>query len=757
MSERKRGSVDAIAPGPKRRSITAHTVEKWKRENDKNLNTASWLTYKMADRDHVKSIACSVCTMFNEKLKSMRNYTPAFIDGSVNLRTSSFKDHASSDMHARAMMLLKRKQAVDVHEYSPIARVLSTMDETSKERMKRKFEVAFTIAKNNMALTKMKPICDLEERHGVDLGQGYKNNQACASFVEFIALDQRLSLLDALSRAKFYSFQADGTTDAGNAEDELFLAVYLDYSAADGRIHVVSKFFSVRRPHSGDAKGLFDCLQQAVKYVGLPDDWNKKLVGFGCDGTSVNIADHGLKMYLQETAPWIETFWCLAHRLELSLKDALKGTLFTSVDEMLLRVYFLYEKSPKKCRELETVIEELQACLTRAEFPKKGGHKPLRACGTRFIAHKVAALDRLLDRFGAYLNHLTTLVADPKTKLVDRQRLKGYILQWRDARMLLGSAYFCDILRPSSILCKILQEEDVCVVRAIEAVVKTSKAGDKLKATRFEDLPTVKKVLGRISRSNESGTESMVYQGVQLTHYERALTFCKSKHQASDYITIIQECLRDRVKIQSIDLLTHAITILATQGWEKSEDSSFGYEALQCVSTRFLVPLENANVNCALLNEEWDDIVEYAKRFLNLAKEDYKVIWWKLFNAPDSSKWTNLLTVVELLFCLPVSNGHLERIFSQLKLIKAERRACLGEDRLDQLVRISVEAPPLSKWDASKAVELWWRDKTRRLNISDIRARPRPSSSAQASETDSDDDNGVFTLENWETWLEQSD
>ena len=142
-------------------------------------------------------------------------------------------------------------------------------------------------------------------------------------------------------------------------------------------------------------------------------------------------------------------------------------------------------------------------------------------------------------------------------------------------------------------------------MRAIEAVVKTSKAGDKLKATRFEDLPTVKKVLGRISHSNESGTESVVYQGVQLTHYKRALTFCKSKHQASDYITIIQECLRDRVKIQSIDLLTHAITILATQGWEKSEDSSFGYEALQCVSTRFLVPLENANVNCALLNEEW--------------------------------------------------------------------------------------------------------------------------------------------------------
>ena len=151
--------------------------------------------------------------------------------------------------------------------------------------------------------------------------------------------------------------------------------------------------------------------------------------------------------------------------------------------------------------------------------------------------------------------------------------------------MLLGSAYFCDLLKPSSILCKILQEDDVCVVRAIEAVVKTSKSGDKLKATHFEDLPTVKKVLGRLSHSDDS--DSMVYQGVQLTNYERSLIFLKNKHQHSEYINVIQDCLRERVKSQSTDLLTHAITILATHRWEKSENTAFWYEALECISTRF--------------------------------------------------------------------------------------------------------------------------------------------------------------------------
>ena len=42
--------------------------------------------------------------------------------------------------------------------------------------------------------------------------------------------------------------------------------------------------------------------------------------------------------------------WCLAHRLELAIKDALHGTAFDLVDEMLLRLYYLYEKSPKNAQ-----------------------------------------------------------------------------------------------------------------------------------------------------------------------------------------------------------------------------------------------------------------------------------------------------------------------------------------------------------------------------------------------------------------------
>ena len=64
----------------------------------------------MADREHVALLKCSVCSQFATKLESMRNFKAAFIDGSSNIRTS-VKDHAATDMHARAMLLLKKKQS----------------------------------------------------------------------------------------------------------------------------------------------------------------------------------------------------------------------------------------------------------------------------------------------------------------------------------------------------------------------------------------------------------------------------------------------------------------------------------------------------------------------------------------------------------------------------------------------------------------------------------------------------------------------
>ena len=66
--------------------------------------------------------------------------------------------------------------------------------------------------------------------------------------------------------------------------------------------------------------------------------------------------------------------WCLAHRLELAIRDAIKGTTFDKIDDMLLKLYYLYKKSPKKCRELSEIVSDLKDCLTFDDHGDQSEH-----------------------------------------------------------------------------------------------------------------------------------------------------------------------------------------------------------------------------------------------------------------------------------------------------------------------------------------------------------------------------------------------
>jgi len=46
---------------------------------------------------------------------------------------------------------------------------------------------------------------------------------------------------------------------------------------------------------------------------------------------------------------------------------------------------------------------------------------------------------------------------------------------------------FIDLLRPALILCKALQDAEICVYQAIESVMKMKKALDKLKTTPLKE------------------------------------------------------------------------------------------------------------------------------------------------------------------------------------------------------------------------------------------------------------------------------
>ena len=269
----------------------------------------------------------------------------------------------------------------------------------------------------------------------------------------------------------------DGTTDAGNQEDELIVLLYCSKDATAQEISPCTRYLSIHSPGKADASGLLSCVSEALKFMSVENVLDKDsilgveatpvLVGGGTDGASVNIGDHtGLKAQMQRALPWLFWSWCYAHCLELACKNAFSSSLFTNIVEMLLRLFYIYEKSPKKSHELANTVDDLRFVF---EFPK-GGHLPVRSHGTRWVSHKRRALQRVLDRYGAYIHHLSTLTEDRSLKPDDRQRLKGYLLKWRQPKMLIGCAMYVEALKPVSLLSLALQKEDADIVTSIEKI-----------------------------------------------------------------------------------------------------------------------------------------------------------------------------------------------------------------------------------------------------------------------------------------------
>ena len=90
------------------------------------------------------------------------------------------------------------------------------MDKSLQERMGRKFDICYVLAKENLSFRKYPAIHELESRHGVDLGQAYVTKDSAKSFTHYIAEVQRTAFIQHLSSTHFFSFLMDGTTDAGN-------------------------------------------------------------------------------------------------------------------------------------------------------------------------------------------------------------------------------------------------------------------------------------------------------------------------------------------------------------------------------------------------------------------------------------------------------------------------------------------------------------------------------------------------------------
>ena len=206
------------------------------------------------------------------------------------------------------------------------------------------------------------------------------------------------------------------------------------------------------------------------------------------------------------------------------------------------------------------------------------------------------------------------------------------------------------------------------------------------------------------------------------------------------------------------------LAFLDTQSWLKRNDSSSEdpecdvgmieiRAALDLIVSTFRAPLESKGVSLEMIQDELEEVVDYARTYLPIGTESYRRVWYKLHICPDSSKWPNLLFVCELTFSLPFTTSRVEQTFSMLKIVKTKRRTSIHTSTLSDLLEINVEGPPLSSFNSDAAVDLWWREcsTTRRVNQNPRKAyQPRASNQ---TEEESDEEQSTLVLDDWDDWV----
>ena len=192
---------------------------------------------------------------------------------------STVLDHATSEVHKAEMARLRAHRAKASGRSavltSTIGRSLSTLDHDTRSRMERKFDLCFVMAKQSIDILVAK-YSALEERRAVDVGHAYRTPSSAKSFTGFIARSQRQGFFNSHScRSHFFGLPIDGTTDAGDVEEELIAILYCAKDEASQKMIMTtnSRFLSLLYDQLLNVHIMCNCIMYGNQILNVRPDF----------------------------------------------------------------------------------------------------------------------------------------------------------------------------------------------------------------------------------------------------------------------------------------------------------------------------------------------------------------------------------------------------------------------------------------------------------------------------------------------------
>ncbi|KAG8438362.1 hypothetical protein GDO86_008879 [Hymenochirus boettgeri] len=613
---------------------------------------------------------CHVCRQYT--VQSSR--TSAFIIGSKQFKIHTIKLHSQSNLHKKCLQLYK-------------LRMHPEKTEEMCRNMTLLFNTAYHLALEGRPYYEFRPLAELLRKCELRVVDQYMNEGDCQILIHHISRALREDMVERIRQSPFLSIILDGQSEDLLADT---VAVYVQYTSTDGP--PATEFLSLQELGLPTTESYLQGIDRAFSALGIRLQDERPTVGLGVDGANITAGLRAnMYMTIRKTLPWLLCLPFMVHRPHLEILDAISGKELPCLEELennLKQLLSFYRYSPRLMCELRLTAATL---CEETEFLGD-----IRA--VKWIIGEQNVLNALIKDYLEVVAHLKDVSG--QTQRADASAIALALLQFLMDYQSIKLIYFLlDVIAVLSRLAYVFQGEYLLVSQVDEKVEEAIQEINRLTDSPGEYL----------QEFEENFRES--FNGISLKN----LRVAEAKFQS------IREKICQKTQLtlsQRFDsrsrIFVKACQVFDLSAWPRTteelinfgeEDMLLVYEHLEAIPS-FLSELcrEGADSRGNLLME-WRELkADYC------TKNGIKDLIGHI--CKYKQRFLLLNKVVQMLKVLPTSTACCEKGRNALQRLRKNNRSRLTLDQMSDLLTVAVNGPPITNFDAKRALDSWFEEKS---------------------------------------------
>ncbi|XP_058996524.1 PR domain-containing protein 11 isoform X3 [Mustela lutreola] len=613
---------------------------------------------------------CHVCRQYT--VQSSR--TSAFIIGSKQFKIHTIKLHSQSNLHKKCLQLYK-------------LRMHPEKTEEMCRNMTLLFNTAYHLALEGRPYLDFRPLAELLRKCELKVVDQYMNEGDCQILIHHIARALREDLVERVRQSPCLSIILDGQSDDLLADT---VAVYVQYTSSDGP--PATEFLSLQELGFSSTESYLQALDRAFSALGIRLQDEKPTVGLGIDGANITASLRAsMFMTIRKTLPWLLCLPFMVHRPHLEILDAISGKELPCLEELennLKQLLSFYRYSPRLMGELRSTASTL---CEETEFLGD-----IRA--VRWIIGEQNVLNALIKDYLEVVAHLKDVSS--QTQRADASAIALALLQFLMDYQSVKLIYFLlDVIAVLSRLAYVFQGEYLLVSQVDDKIEEAIQ-----EVSRLADSPGE-----YLQEFEENFRES--FNGISMKNLRVAEAKFQSVREKICQKT--QVILAQRFDSRS-RIFVKACQVFDLAAWPRNSEELLSYgkeDMVQIFDHLEAIPTFSRDVCREGLDPRGSLLMEWRELKADYyTKNGFKDLIGHI--CKYKQRFPLLNKIIQVLKVLPTSTACCEKGRNALQRVRKNHRSRLTLEQLSDLLTIAVNGPPIANFDAKRALDSWFEEKS---------------------------------------------